>query len=282
MQHVILLDELPEWQAQLQPEAVHIIQEAQIEGFSHFSNFALFSFDWYDIHSDVEELFRILIYMNDDTSFYICKDESAWQYCSRTLAEIEKEQPTLSNEQILYHFFIHLFHGDLGYLEKIEDQLDTLMADILSGDLTNTLDAIVAKRRELVRLKRYYEKINIVFNDMLLDDSAFFSHNILDRLAILDARTDRYASKVQNLQDIVDQMQDAYQAQLSIQQNDLMKFFTIITTIFLPLTLLVGWYGMNFTDMPELHWRYGYPAVIAVSVLIVVGLFWYFKHKKWL
>ena len=156
------------------------------------------------------------------------------------------------------------------------------MTSILSGKLANTLDAIVAKRRELVRLKRYYEQINIVFDDMLLDDAPFFSQTILDRLSILDARTDRYSSKVQNLQSIVDQMQDAYQSQLSIQQNDLMKVFTIITTIFLPLTLLVGWYGMNFTDMPELHWRYGYPAVIVVSILIVVGLFWYFRHKKWL
>ena len=77
-------------------------------------------------------------------------------------------------------------------------------------------------------------------------------------------------------------MQDTYQAQLSIQQNDLMKVFTIVTAIFLPLTLLAGWYGMNFVNMPELHWRYGYPAVAGVSLAIVLGLVWFFKRKKWL
>lgn len=77
-------------------------------------------------------------------------------------------------------------------------------------------------------------------------------------------------------------MQDTYQSQLSIQQNNLMKIFTIVTVIFLPLTLLVGWYGMNFAYMPELHWKYGYPIIIAVSTGIVVALIWYFKHKKWL
>ena len=87
---------------------------------------------------------------------------------------------------------------------------------------------------------------------------------------------------MQNLQAIVSQMQDTYQAQLSIQQNDLMKVFTIVTAIFLPLTLLAGWYGMNFADMPELHWRYGYPAVAGVSLAIVLGLVWFFKRKKWL
>ena len=87
---------------------------------------------------------------------------------------------------------------------------------------------------------------------------------------------------MQNLQAIVSQMQDTYQAQLSIQQNDLMKVFTIVTAVFLPLTLLAGWYGMNFADMPELHWRYGYPAVAGVSLAIVLGLVWFFKRKKWL
>lgn len=282
MQHVIMLDDLPDWQDQLQPESLRIIREAQIEGFSNFGGFALFSFDWYNIHSDIEKLFRILIYMDQEDLFFICKNDSAYQYCCNAMKAIDNTPPTLSNEQCLYRFFIQLFRGDMDYLEKIEDQLDGIMTSILSGKLANTLDAIVAKRRELVRLKRYYEQINIVFDDMLLDDASFFSQTILDRLSILDARTDRYSSKVQNLQSIVDQMQDAYQSQLSIQQNDLMKVFTIITTIFLPLTLLVGWYGMNFADMPELHWRYGYPAVIVVSILIVVGLFWYFRHKKWL
>ena len=61
-----------------------------------------------------------------------------------------------------------------------------------------------------------------------------------------------------------------------------MKIFTVVTAVFLPLTLLVGWYGMNFSSMPELHWKYGYPAVALVSVGIVAGLVVYFKKKKWL
>lgn len=55
-----------------------------------------------------------------------------------------------------------------------------------------------------------------------------------------------------------------------------------MTVVFLPLTLLAGWYGMNFVNMPELHWRYGYPAVAIVGLAIAVGLVWYFKRKKWL
>ena len=72
-----------------------------------------------------------------------------------------------------------------------------------------------------------------------------------------------------------------YQAQVDIAQNRIMKLLTIVTTIFMPLSLIVGWYGMNFAYMPELGWRYGYPAVIAVSVLVVGGCVVYFRRKRY-
>lgn len=280
MQHVIMFNALGK--DRLKPGALRYIREAQIEGYTNLGDFSLFSFDWYDIHSDAQALFKVVIYMDDENLFFVCGDNAAYRYVSQDVSAIQDEQPTLTNQQLLYRFFIRLFRGDMDYLERIEDQLDATMNAILAGNLDHALDTIAENRRELVRLKRYYEQINIVFDDMLLDDASLFDKETLDRLAILDARTDRYAGKVQNLQAIVSQMQDTYQAQLSIQQNDLMKVFTIVTAIFLPLTLLVGWYGMNFTNMPELHWRYGYPAVILFSIAIVIGLFWYFKHKKWL
>ena len=93
---------------------------------------------------------------------------------------------------------------------------------------------------------------------------------------------ERYLNAVQSLRESVAQLREAYQSQLSIQQNDLMKIFTVVTAVFLPLTLLAGWYGMNFANMPQLQWKYGYPAVILVSVGIVAALVIYFKKKKWL
>jgi magnesium transporter len=59
-----------------------------------------------------------------------------------------------------------------------------------------------------------------------------------------------------------------------------MKVFTVITTIFMPLTLIVGWYGMNFKYMPELNWKYGYLTVIIASILVVSGCIFFFKKKK--
>ena len=84
------------------------------------------------------------------------------------------------------------------------------------------------------------------------------------------------------LREYASQVCSEYQSQVDIAQNRIMKVLTIVTTLFLPLSLIAAWYGMNFEHMPELQWAYGYPAVIALSVLVVaVCLLWFKKRRYW-
>ena len=76
-------------------------------------------------------------------------------------------------------------------------------------------------------------------------------------------------------------MQDAYSAFLDVRMNRTMKVLTVLTTLFFPLTIIVGWYGMNFQSMPEFTWRYGYVYVIALSIAVVVVLCMLAKKHKW-
>ena len=85
-----------------------------------------------------------------------------------------------------------------------------------------------------------------------------------------------------SLRDYTMQLRDLYKAHLDLKQNRIMTVLTVVTTIFMPLTLIVGWYGMNFRYMPELEWQWSYPVVIAASVVIVVVSLIFFKLKKWL
>jgi len=77
-------------------------------------------------------------------------------------------------------------------------------------------------------------------------------------------------------------LMDIYMSSISNRMNNIMKVLTIIATIFIPLTFIAGVYGMNFQHMPELAWRWSYPAVLGVMVLVLVGMLIFFKHKKWL
>ena len=83
---------------------------------------------------------------------------------------------------------------------------------------------------------------------------------------------------MQNLREYVTQVREAYQAQIDINLNKIMKFFTVVTSIFLPLTLIVGWYGMNL-KIPEFNWAYGYPCVIALCLVVSAAILVWFKKK---
>ena len=93
-------------------------------------------------------------------------------------------------------------------------------------------------------------------------------------------RAERLQNHVQLLRENMLQLRELYQSKQDARQNKIMGILTIVTTFFLPLTLITGWYGMNFAYMPELKWRYGYPVVILVALIIAVVEFIYFKRKK--
>ena len=110
---------------------------------------------------------------------------------------------------------------------------------------------------------------------------------------VIDKRTGRYyrffadrmlrlLAEAEDLREYSSQIYDMYQSRINIKQNKVMQFLTVITTIFMPLTLITGWYGMNFRNMPELAWKYGYVAVIIISALLLLAELCIFKRKKWM
>ena len=93
-------------------------------------------------------------------------------------------------------------------------------------------------------------------------------------------RVDRLEAAVAHLRECTTQIREAYQAQIDIEQNQIMKIFTVLTAVFMPLSLIVGWYGMNF-QMPEYRWSFGYPLVILFSIVVCSVTAWIFKRKNW-
>lgn len=82
--------------------------------------------------------------------------------------------------------------------------------------------------------------------------------------------------------DLMGNLREAYQSSIANRANEIMRVFTAITTVFMPLTVITGIYGMNFDNMPELHWRYGYYAVIGLMITLGLTMFFIFRKKDWI
>ena len=281
MQTVLPFSRMSEAAERMDPKVLAYLNEGQIESFESFETFSIIAFDWYDVHSARTADSQMLLYLDREDLLLFCEDDAAEEKARSIVAELTEEGP-MDNEQLLYRFFVRLLKGDMAHLDQLEADISDGETEVLTGAHEAYLDRIIAWRQELLRLKRYYEQLDSIFDELAENDNSLLGKQNTRRFANLGNRMERYLNAVQSLRESVAQLREAYQSQLSIQQNDLMKIFTVVTAVFLPLTLLVGWYGMNFVGMPELHWKYGYPAVILVSVGIVAALVIYFKKKKWL
>ena len=173
----------------------------------------------------------------------------------------------------LHEFLLEMTASDVHKLESLENLIisleDKLLMDSTPGK--DGISDIVKVRKDLIKVKRYYEQMEFLTDALCAVDSSF---------AYIDKKFDRLLEFTFHLQTYLESVREAYQSQIDIEQNNIMKVFTVVTSIFLPLSLIAAWYGMNFS-LPEYQWSYGYPFVVSLSLGLVVGLLIFFRKKKW-
>lgn len=182
--------------------------------------------------------------------------------------------------RFLYSFFERLISKDLHHLEEIEDKAQQLEDRVLAGELDGFNAPMTMLRKETMAWFRYYSQLDDVACELHENENGFFTEKEQLLFRAFEDRVIRLREEAQLLREYCSQIQSMFQAEIDIKQNRIMQILTIVTTVFLPLSLLVGWYGMNFTGMPELTWKYGYPAIVVVSILIVLVSIHICKKKK--
>lgn len=187
-----------------------------------------------------------------------------------------------SLERFLYDFLDQIVKDDLRLMENYETELDSMEQAIIDGDEDLPSGRLNDIRNDIRYLRIHYDQLMDLASELQENENGFFEVENLRYFRLFIDRAARLHDTASSLRDYTMQLRDLYKAQLDIKQNRIMTVLTVVTTIFMPLTLIAGWYGMNFRVMPELDWQWSYPVVIAVSVAIVIGSLLFFKKKKWL
>lgn len=275
MQKILYTSQIEQYAQFINPLVVKYISQGDTHAFEGFEKFNLIAFNLYNKESAEGTTSKILIYMDSEDLFFFCENKQIHERIEGLIDEAD------DNEKLLYSFFACLLKDDMNYLDNFEVEITNIENETLKDFGDDYLSKIVKFRKESLRLKHYYEQLDAIFENLTTNENGLISKDCIRHLYILSNRVDRFYHSTLNIRDYITQMREAYQAQIDIEQNKIMKIFTLITAIFLPLTLVVGWYGMNFINMRELTWTHGYLAVTIFSILICVVLVIYFKRKKW-
>ena len=167
-------------------------------------------------------------------------------------------------------------------LEKLGEKIEDAEEELLTNPTSQTLQAIHNLKKEMMFLRRSVWPLREIVSSLERDESALIKRTMLVYLRDVYDHTIQVAETTETFRDMLSGMLDIYLSSMSNRMNAVMKVLTIVATIFIPLTFVVGIYGMNFKYMPELEWQWGYYTVLSIMVVIGVLMIIYFKKKKWL
>lgn len=195
--------------------------------------------------------------------------------------ESKQQWENKTPEVILYRFFCKLVEKDVQVLDVIYKQLAALEEEIPRDNARFFLQKMYTMKHCIYQLFRYYHQLTEMGEDLMEWDGSLLQKEEMQRFEKFVVRTKRLSDDMEVMREYAMEIWEIYQSQINIRQNDIMKVLTIVTTIFLPLSLLVGWYGMNFEYMPELSWKYGYLMVFLLGVSVVIFSLVLFRRKKY-
>ncbi|MEG2570306.1 MAG: CorA family divalent cation transporter [Clostridia bacterium] len=181
---------------------------------------------------------------------------------------------------VICSFFEGMIARDYNYLDELENKITIMEDDLLDGTLSDYDRRIIKLRKRLLYMHSFYNGMVKIGEELQEDRNAYFSTADERRFELMTQQIERLEGHIHMLLDYSMQVIELHHTQVELKQNKIMQVLTVVTAIFMPLTLIAGWYGMNFVSMGELKWEHGYTAVIALSVIVCAVTTIVFKRKK--
>jgi magnesium transporter len=199
------------------------------------------------------------------------------------IGRIRKSGP----DYLMYRLVDSIVDSYFFLLENLDKRIDKLEDKIIEAPAKVSVSSLHVIRKEISRLKRAVFPLQDIIHALDKEEETFLRKGTYLFLRDLSDHLKHFISALDNDRETINALMELYLSNAGHRMNEIIKFLTILSTIFMPLTFIVGIYGMNFKteaswlNMPELSWKYGYPAVMLFMLLIAAGMFYYFKKKKW-
>jgi len=175
---------------------------------------------------------------------------------------------------IVDHYFV--------VLEEVGTQMEQFEDDVMEHPSKETMGEIREQKKKLITYRREMWPLRELLSGLLRDDSGLIRKKTHTYLRDVYDHAVQVIDLLETYRDLLSGLTDLYLSSLSFRMNEVMQVLTIIGSIFIPITFLAGVYGMNFQNIPELQWEYGYHAAWGLMVLTALGMMRFFKRKKWL
>jgi magnesium transporter len=189
---------------------------------------------------------------------------------------------TLKTDYLTYALLDSVIDSYFPIVEGLGDELDDLEDRLLVKPTVKDMSSVHAIKRDLLVLRRSIWPHREAFASLVRDESPLVSRDTRTYMRDAYDHVIQIADIVETYREVCSDQRDLYLSSVSNRMNEVMKVLTVISTIFIPLTFIVGVYGMNFDWMPELHTHNGYYVVWVVMAIVALAMFGYFVRLGWI
>ena len=193
------------------------------------------------------------------------------------LGKVRKKQA----DYLLYRLIDIIIENYYSVLDRVGDSVEDIEENVYENPSNETFNRIQKLKKDLIYLRKAVYPLRDALSKVIKGESEFIEEENLRYYSDVYDHVIHLIDSLDTYKDLTSSLLDIHINAMNTRMNEVMKVLTVISTIFMPLTFIVGIYGMNFDYMPELRWRLGYFGVMGVMALIVVGMLYYFKRKKW-
>lgn len=231
---------------------------------------------------EIVETGEIMVFAGKDFVVTVRHGDHTGLSAVRSLLEDTTERLAQGPSAVLHGIADHVVDSYLDVTESIEDDVDTMEEAVFSPRTTVAIEHIYLLKREIVELRKSVNPLHTPLTRLTREPNTTVPADVRRYFVdVLDHHT-IVADRIAEYDEVLSSLVDAALAKVAVQQNTDMRKISAWVAIAAVPTMVAGIYGMNFDNMPELHWHYGYHTVVGVIAVVTIGLFITFRRNNWL